>query len=77
MGRKRTLTKRKKPSTSFSFSIVGGEECDMHCIRGYIDKIEKQTNKQKQTKKQQLILNLWPQMPSVDEHGSFPEKYGR
>ena len=49
----------------------------MHCIRGYIDKIEKQTNKQKQTKKQQLILNLWPQMPAVDEHGSFPEKYGR
>ena len=49
----------------------------MHCVRGYKDKIEIQTNKQKQTKKQQLILNLWPQMPAVDEHGRFPEKYGR
>ena len=49
----------------------------MHCVMRYIDKIEKQTNKQKQTKKQQLILNFWPQMPAVDEHGRFPEKYCR
>ena len=40
----------------------------MHCVRGYIDEMRK---------KKKLILNLWPQMPAVDEHGRRVEEYGR